>query len=741
MKRALLFIVMTLAVASSDAQTTTSQPPVAKKVHTQRTLNGVTLVDDYAWLRERDNPDVKAYLEAENAYAEHVTAALAPVRQKLYDEIVSHIKETDDTVPYLKDGYYYYSRTEKGKQYVIICRKKAPAQVSVQKTDANPGHLEGPSTSPGAPEAIAASEQVLLDLNKMGEGKPFMAIGAAVVSDDGHWLAYTTDNVGFRQYHLHIRDLRTGHDLPDTAERVTSVAWASDNKTLFYTVEDEVQKRSYRLYRHTAGSDTSHDPLVYEEKDERFNIDVNRTRSRELLMLFVGSHTTTEMHFLPASQPSGEWKIIEPRSENIEYYADHRGDQFYIRTNDAAQTFRVVTAPVASPGHEHWKELIAPRHDVPVEDIDVFQNFYVVTERLGGYPAFRVVQFADGSTKEIEFPEPAYFAGGQSNAEFDTKAYRYQYQSLITPSSVYDYNVETHKSTLLKQNEVPGGFDRNNYVSERLFATANDGTKIPISLFYRKDLKDKAKAPLYVYGYGSYGYPLPVSFSPARLPLADRGVIVALAHIRGGGELGKPWHDAGKMLQKKNTFADFIACTEYLVAEGHGAKDRVGIEGGSAGGLLVGAVTNMRPDLFRVVLAQVPFVDVMNTMLDPSLPLTVPEYEEWGNPEHDPAFHYMLSYSPYDNLAKEDYPSILVRTSFDDSQVMYWEPAKFVAKLRTFKTDKNPLVFYTNMHGGHGGSSGRYDKFHEVAFDYAFMLSQLGVVEPACSTGHVAAAK
>ena len=725
MTRAILIALMTLAVASSDAQTSTTQPPVAKKIPTQRTLNGVILTDDYAWLRERSNPEVKAYLEAENAYAEQMTASLAPVRQKLYDEIVSHIKETDDTVPYLRNGYYYYSRTEKGKQYIILCRKKAPHNAAAM----------GPL---GTPESIHAPEQVLLDLNQMAEGQPFMAVGPSQVSDDSNWLAYSTDNVGFRQYKLHIRDLRTGKDLPDVAERVTSVAWTADNKTLFYTVEDDVQKRSYRLYRHTIGTDTAHDPLVYEEKDERFNIDAGRTRSREFLTLSILSHTTTEMRFLPAAQPEGEWKIMEPRRDNIEYYADHRGDQFYIRTNDTAQTFRIVTAPVATPGHEHWKELIAPRPDVPVEDIDTFQDFYVVTERLGGYPAFRVVQFAGGSTKEIEFPEPAYFASGQANAEFNTKAFRYQYQSLITPPSVYDYMVDLHRSTLLKRNEVPGGFDRDNYVSERLFATASDGTKVPISLFYRRDVKDKAKAPLYVYGYGSYGYPLPASFSAARLPLADRGVIVALAHVRGGGELGKPWHDAGKMMEKKNTFTDFIAATEYLVASGYGAKDRVAIEGGSAGGLLMGAVTNMRPDLFKVVLAQVPFVDVINTMLDPSLPLTVPEYEEWGNPEQDPAFHYMLSYSPYDNIAKKNYPSMLVRTSFDDSQVMYWEPAKFVAKLRTIKTDQNPLVFYTNMHGGHGGSSGRYDRFHEVAFDYAFMLSQLGVEEHGSEGAHPA---
>ena len=724
------FALMTVVLASSsEAPTTTPQPPVAKKVHTARTLNGVILTDDYAWLRERGNPDVKSYLEAENVYAEQMTSSLAPVREKLYEEIVSHIKETDDTVPYLKDGYYYYTRTEKGKQYFVLCRKK--------RSDSSTPTV----AAPGTPEAIDAPEQVLLDLNQMGEGQPFMAVGAAAVSDDGNWLAYTTDNVGFRQYKLHVRDLRTGKDLPDIAERVDSVAWASDNTTLFYTVEDEVQKRSYRMYRHTAGTDTAKDPLIYEEKDERFNIEVIRTRSREFVMLFIGSHTTTEMRFLSAAQPEGEWKIMYPRRDNVEYYADHRGDRFYIRTNDKAQTFRIVTAPVATPGHEQWKELIAPRPDVPIEDIDVFQDFYVVTERLGGYPSFHVVQFADGSSHDIKFPEPAYMASGQNNQEFNSRTYRYQYQSLITPPSVFDYFVGVHRSTLLKQNEVPGGFDRNNYVSERLFANASDGTKIPISLFYRKNLKDKAKAPLYLYGYGSYGFSLPASFSPARLPLADRGVIVALAHIRGGGELGKPWHDAGKMQKKKNTFTDFVAAAEYLVANGYGAKDRVAIEGGSAGGLLMGAVTNMRPDLFKVVLAQVPFVDVMNTMLDPSLPLTVPEYEEWGNPEHDPAFHYMLSYSPYDNIAKKNYPSILVRTSFDDSQVMYWEPAKFVAKMRTLKTDQNPLIFYTNMHGGHGGSSGRYDKFREVAFDYAFMLSQLGVEEPASGNGTHAAVK
>ena len=692
--------------STSQAQSTAGaevKPPVAKKIHTEKTVNGKTLVDDYAWMRERSNPDVKALLEAENAYAEFVMKPTEARQKKLYDEIVGHIKESDDTVPFLKDGYYYYTRTEKGKQYYQLCRKK--------------GSLDAP-------------EQIILDLNQMGEGQKFMAVSQWAVSDDGNLLAYTTDNVGFRQYHLRLRDLRTMQDLPDTAERVDSLAWAADNRSLFYTVEDEVQKRSYRLYRHTLGSDAKQDPVVYEEKDERFDIYVSRTRSKQYLLLTAASRISSDVRFLPADQPDGRWKMIAPHVDNVEYYVDHRGDTFYIRTNDTSQTFRLVTAPVANPAKENWKELVASRPDVPLEDFDVFQNFYALTELVAGLPVFRVVQFSDGSSASIKFPEPAYFATPANNAEFNTANFRYNYQSLVSPPSVFDYDVDTKHSTLLKQNEVPGGFNRDNYVSERVFATASDGTKIPISLFYRKDLKDKAQAPLYLYGYGSYGFSLPITFSTARLPLVDRGLIVALAHIRGGGEMGKPWHDAGKMMNKKNTFTDFIATAEYLTSHGYGSKGRIGIEGGSAGGLLMGAVTNMRPDLFHVVLCEVPFVDVMNTMLDASLPMTVPEYEEWGNPNTEPAFDYMLSYSPYDNLAAKNYPAIMVRTSFDDSQVMYWEPAKYVAKLRTLKSDKNPFIFYTNMHGGHGGSSGRYDRIHEVAFNWAFLLTQLGVPEP-----------
>ncbi len=688
---------------SSEPAVAVVKPPVAAKIHTEKTVNGKTLVDDYAWMRERINPDVKAVLEAENAYAEYVMQPTEARQKKLYDEIISHIKETDDTVPFLMDGYYYYTRTLKGKQYFELCRKK--------------GSLDAP-------------EQVILDLNKMGEGEKFMSLGAWAVSDDGNWLAYTTDNVGFRQYHLHVRDLRTMKDLPDTAERVVSLDWAADNRSIFYTVEDPVQKRSFRLYRHEVGSDAKQDSIVFEEKDERFNIEVQKTRSKQYLLLTDASHVSSEVRFLPADHPRGDWKLIAPHADNVEYYVDQRGDNFYIRTNDTSQTFRVVTAPIANPGKEHWKEFVASQADVPLEHIELFRDFYVLTQRIAGLPVFRVVNFGDGSSKTIKFPEPAYAASSAANMEFKTSNFRYNYQSLVTPPSVFDYNVTVHRSALLKENEVPGGFDRNNYVSERVFATASDGTKIPVSLFYRKDLKNKATAPLYLYGYGSYGYSLAVTFSVSRLPLVDRGLIVALAHIRGGGELGKPWHDAGKMMNKMNTFTDFITSAEYLTDHGYGSRAKIGIEGGSAGGLLMGAVTNMRPDLFKVVLCEVPFVDVMNTMLDASLPLTVPEYEEWGNPNTEPAFDYMLSYSPYDNLAKKEYPTMLVRTSFDDSQVMYWEPAKYVAKLRTLKTDNNPLIFYTNMHGGHGGSSGRYDRIHEVAFNWAFLLTQLGVPEP-----------
>jgi oligopeptidase B len=678
-------------------------PPVAKKVHTENHINGGKLVDDYHWLRDKSNPEVAQYLDGENTYAEAVMKPTAPLQQKLYDEMVSHIKETDVNVPYRDGGYFYYSRWEKGQQYQIFARKK--------------GGLE-------------AAEEITVDVNELAKGQPFMSLGVYEPSDDGALLAYSTDNTGFRQYKLRVRDLRTGKDSEAIADKVGSVAWANDNKTLFYTVEEDKTKRQYRLYRHELGGPAGKDDLVYEEQDERFNIGVEKSRSGKYIFLQIGSHTTSEGRVLDASDPKGQWKLIAPRQQDVEYYADHHGDEFFIRTNDKGRTFRLVSAPVRSPGKENWKEMVPVRPEVMLNDFDVFEDFYVLTERENGLPQLTVVKLANGEKKRITYAEPVYTASPQINREYKTKMFRYAYQSLVTPPSVFDYDVEKQTSTLLKQTEVPGGYDPSRYASERVWATAKDGVKVPISIVYRKDLKKAdGSNPLYVYAYGSYGFVLPVTFGASRLSLLDRGVVMAFAHIRGGGDLGKPWHDAGRMMNKMNTFTDFIAATEYLAANKYGARDKIAIEGGSAGGLLMGAVTNLRPELFRVVVSHVPFVDVMNTMLDASLPLTVPEYEEWGNPNEKPAYDYMLKYSPYDNLKKGAYPALLVKTSFNDSQVMYWEPAKYVAKLRTLKTDKNVLLLKTNMAAGHGGASGRYEHLKEVAFDYAFILTQLGVSE------------
>jgi oligopeptidase B len=697
----LLISFMSTLVTAADKPTTAATPPVAKKVHTENAINGGHLVDDYGWLRHKSNPEVAQYLEAENTYADSVMKPTEELQKKLYDEMVSHIKETDVNVPYKQGEYFYYSRWEKGKQYPILARKKG---------------------------SVDAPEEITIDVNQLAQGEKFMAVGAYEVSDDGNLLAYSTDNTGFRQYRLHVRDLRTGKDLADSAEKIGSVAWAADNKTVFYSVEEDKTKRHYRIYRHTIGTDTKNDPISYEEKDERFNVGVAKSRSGKYLFIESGSHTTSEVRYLEAANPSAQWKVIAPRQQDVEYYADHLGDQFFIRTNDKGRNFRLVSAPVSSPGKENWKEVVAVRSDVMLNDFEPFADFYVLVERENGLPQLTVVNVASGAKQGIAFPEPVYTAFPQTNREYKTKFFRYSYQSLVTPASVFDYDVENHTSKLLKQTEVPGGFDATKYASERLWVTARDGTKVPISVVYRKDLKKTdGSNPLYVYAYGSYGAILPVTFNSSRLSLLDRGVVMAYAHIRGGGDLGKPWHDAGRMMNKMNTFTDFIDCTEYLVANKYGARDKIAIEGGSAGGLLMGAVTNLRPDLFKVVVSHVPFVDVMNTMLDASLPLTVPEYEEWGNPNEKPAYDYMLRYSPYDNLKKTAYPSMLVKTSFNDSQVMYWEPAKYVAKLRTLKSDGNVLVLKTNMAAGHGGSSGRYDHLKEIAFDYAFMLTQLGV--------------
>jgi oligopeptidase B len=685
-----------------NATELSTNPPVAKKVPNSRTFFGRTLEDDYAWLRDKESAEVIAYLEAENAYTNAWMKPTEELQKTLYREMLSHIKETDESVPYRHRDHYYYTRTIEGHEYPIYCRKF---------------------------QSLDAPEQVILDVNELAKDEPYMAIGALTLSDDANLLAYSFDNTGFRQYTLRIKNLSTGEILADTAQRVGSVVWATGNQTLFYSVEDDATKRQYRLYRHTLGDGVEKDMLVFEEPDERFNIGAGRTSDDAYIILESASHTTSEERFLPAGTPDGAWRLIEPRRENIEYYVDHREGLFYIRTNDQGRNFRLATVPVATPESANWTEMIPHRDDVMLEEVDIFQSFYVVEERYDGLPHLRVEPFSGSAvpSNAITFPEPVYSAHGHANREFTTTKYRYTYQSLVTPGSVFEYDTLTGTSTLLKEQEVPGGFDRTLYASERVFARAADGVAVPVSIVYRKDTKVIGTNPLHVYAYGSYGYSLPVGFNGNRLSLLDRGVVLAYAHIRGGGDLGKPWHDAGRLMEKMNTFTDFIAAIEYLVAEGYGDQDRVAIEGGSAGGLLMGAVTNLRPDLCRAVISHVPFVDVMNTMLDPTLPLTVPEYEEWGNPNEEAAFTYMLGYSPYDNLKQGAYPDMLVKTSLNDSQVMYWEPAKYVAKMRTLKQDDRVLLLHTNMAAGHGGASGRYEYLEEIAFDYAFLLRVLEV--------------
>jgi oligopeptidase B len=673
---------------------------MAEKKTKTTNIHGTTLVDDYFWLREKANPAVLAHLQAEDAYTQTVMKPTESLQEKLYKEMLSHIKQTDTNVPYRAGNHFYYTRTEEGKQYPIFCRKKS--------------NLEAP-------------EEIVLDVNELAKGQKFMSVGLFLPSDDGNLLAYSTDNTGYRQYVVQIKDLRTGQLLPQRIERVTSFVWATDNKTFFYVTEDAVTKRSDKFFRHELGTDKM--DLVYDEKDELFDIGVGRSRDKAVIFLEAFSKTSTESRYLRADDPNGTPKVIIPRTPEHEYDVDYRDGLFYIRTNKAAKNFRIVTAPVNDPSEKNWKEFVAHKPEVKIEGISLFADHAVLSEWEGGLQQLEVINFKTNKRNRIAFPEPVYSAGLSTNREYNTSVIRYNYNSMVTPNSTFDYDMNTGKSTLLKQTEVPGGFDRNNYQSERVFATAADGTKIPMSMVYRKGVKMDGSAPLLLYGYGSYGYAIPPTFSSTRLSLLDRGVIFVIGHIRGGGELGEEWRQAGRMMNKMNTFTDFIACAETLIKNKYTSKDRLVIQGGSAGGLLVGAVSNLRPDLFKAVVSQVPFVDVLNTMLDASLPLTTSEYIEWGNPNEKAAFDYMKTYSPYDNIAKKDYPATLVKVSLNDSQVPYWEGAKLVAKLRTMKTDHNPLLLKVNFGAGHGGASGRYDALRESAFDYAFMLWQMGVAD------------
>jgi len=700
-----LFALVLTANSAALAQTngggaSAPKPPMAEKKTRTINIHGETLVDDFFWLREKSNPAVIAYLESENAHTDEAMKATAALQEKLYKEMVSHIKETDENVPYRQDGYFYYSRTVQGLQYPIYARKRGSTE---------------------------AKEEITLDLNEMAKGLKYLGLGAYAVSDDGNYLAYSTDTTGYRQYTLKIKDLRTGELLPESIERVGSVMWATDNKTLFYSTEDAVTKRSDKFFRHVIKTDKS--DLVFEDKDELFDVYGTRTRDKAMILIASGSKTSTEYLYIPADKPESAPKVILPREADHEYSVDHRAGLFYIRTNQGAKNFRLVTAPVSDPGKANWKEVIAHRPAVKIDDIDLFAGHLVVSELEGGLQHISVRNLKNNKTHRLSFPEPVYSAFVSTNREFDTRTLRFGYQSMVTPNSVFDYDMDSTTRVLKKQTEVPGGFDRANYQSERIFASAADGTKIPLSVVYRRGTKMDGKAPLLLYGYGSYGASITPTFSSTRLSLLDRGAIYVIAHIRGGGEMGEEWRDAGRMMKKMNTFTDFIASAEHLIKNKYTSSDRLVIQGGSAGGLLMGAVSNLRPDLFKAVVSQVPFVDVLNTMLDASLPLTTSEYIEWGNPNDKAAYEYMKKYSPYDNIARKDYPATLVKVSLNDSQVPYWEGAKLVARLRSMKTDQNPLLLKTNMGAGHGGSSGRYDYLREVAFDYAFMLWQMGLAE------------
>jgi oligopeptidase B len=697
------FLVLSLLASSALAQNaTSSKPPVAPLKPHSFDFHGKKMEDPYFWMKDKSNPEVIKYLEAENAYREEITKALKPFEQKLYDEILSHIQQTDLSVPVRDGGYYFYSRTEEGKQYPIYCRKK--------------GNLE-------------ASEEIILDVNTLAEGEKFMSAFPLGTSDDHNLLAYMTDTTGFREYYLSIKDLRTGKLIEDKLTKIAGFTWCADNKTIFYVTEDEA-KRPHKLFRHTFGEPLAKDVLIYEEKDELYRLDVGRTQDKKYLVHGVASSNTSENSFLDASQPTGEWQLFAKRVDGVEYGIDHRDGVFHIHTNaNDVTNFKWMTCPVNATEAKNWTDFETPNPKVFVEGISVFKNHAVISERENGVPQLRVYDFAKQESHRISFPETSYEVGLSSNPEFDTNTIRFTYTSMVTPSSVFDYNLNDRSRELLKQTAVPGGFDANNYTSERIEATSHDGVKVPISIVYRKGLKKDGTAPLYLYSYGSYGFSTEPGFSAARLVLLDRGVVFALAHIRGGSDLGRQWYLDGKLMKKKNTFYDFIACADHLVKEKYGSRDRLAIEGGSAGGLLIGAVLNERPDLCKVAHLAVPFVDVINTMLDESLPLTVQEYLEWGNPNEKEAGLYMLEYSPYDNLARKAYPSILVTTSLNDSQVLYHEPTKYIAKLRSLKTDKNPLILRCNMDAGHGGASGRYEAIRETAYEYAFLLSQMGINE------------
>ncbi len=678
------------------------KPPAAEKIKKELTLHGDVRIDNYYWLNERENPKVVEYLKAENEYKEAVMKHTETLQENLYNEIVARIKQTDMSVPFKTEGYYYYSRFEEGKEYPVYGRKK--------------GTLE-------------TEEEILLNVNEMAEGYGFYHVAGLTVSTNNNLIAFGVDTVSRRKYTIHFKNLTTGEILPDEIPNTAGqAAWANNNKTVFYSIKDD-SLRSYKIFKHILGSEVSADKEIFHEKDVTFSTYVYKCKSKKYLFIASDSTLSTEYQYMDANKPDGKFKIIQPRERDLEYNVDHYKDKFYIRTNLNAKNFRLVETPVNKTSKVNWTEVIPHRVDVLLEGFEIFKDFLVVGERKDGLTQLRVIKWDNREEHYIDFGEETYMAYISNNPEFDTDLLRFGYTSLTTPRSTFDYDMNTRQKKLLKQQEVVGDFDHDNYHAERLYATAKDGVKIPISLVYRKELEKNGDNPLLLYGYGSYGASMNASFSSVRLSLLDRGFVYALAHIRGGQEMGRYWYEDGKLLKKKNTFTDFIACAEHLITEKFTSPSKLFTSGASAGGLLMGAVLNMRPDLFKGVIAGVPWVDVVTTMLDDSVPLTTSEYDEWGNPNNKEYYDYMLSYSPYDNVEAKDYPALLVTTGLHDSQVQYWEPAKWVAKLRELKTDDNILLLHTNMEAGHGGVSGRFRRYKETALEYAFMLDLIGITE------------
>jgi oligopeptidase B len=695
-------ILAVACIAAAVIACAPSEPvaPVAEKKAHELEMHGDLRVDDYYWLRERSNPEVLAYLEAENAYTEEVMAKSKPLQEELFTEIKNRIQPDDSTVPALDDGYFYYRRYENDLEYPIYCRKK---------------------------ETLEAPEEIILDVNHVSEGHDFTSVRGFVVSPDTTVLAWALDTVGRRKYTIFFKDLETGEAMSDVIPEVTgNLAWANDSQTIFYSKQDPETLRSYQIYRHRLGADPVGDELVFEETDPTYSVYVSKTRSDRFILITSSQTLATEVRFLDADRPEGAFQVVAPRERGVEYHIAEAADRFIVRTNLNAENFRLMQVPVSRPERDNWRELIPARDDVLLEDVDVFRDFMVVTERRAGLRHLRIIPWGDGEEYEVQFDEPTYVTWIDENPEFDSRVLRYGYSSLDTPETIYDLDLTTHERALMKQEKVLGGFDPANYTVERLMAPARDGVDVPISLVYQAGIENDGSNPMLLYAYGSYGYSSEDWFRPEVLSLLDRGFVYAIAHVRGGQELGRWWYEDGKLLKKKNTFTDFIDCGRYLVDQGYTSPDRLFARGGSAGGLLMGAVANMAPELFAGIIANVPFVDVVTTMLDDDVPLTTAEFDEWGDPKQPEYYDYMLSYSPYDNVEAKDYPAMLVTTALEDSQVQYFEPAKWVAKLRAMKTDDNPLLLSCEMaSAGHGGVSGRFKQYRETALEYAFMLEVL----------------